>query len=171
MILTGPAIAQAVAAGEIVFEPFDPAQLNPNSYNFRLGPTLIRVEQPGGEHDPELIRLSDEGFVLQPRNLYLAATQEVIGSRRYVMTLLGRSSLGRLGLFLNTTADLGHAGSESRWTLELSVVQCLRVYPGLVVGQVAFWCQQGLTGEGYVGRYHKDRTPALSRDRHLDGTI
>ncbi|OJH35768.1 dCTP deaminase domain-containing protein [Cystobacter ferrugineus] len=49
-----------------------------------------------------------EGFLLQPGRVYLGSTQEVIGTDTYVPSLIGRSSLGRLGLFLQITADLGH---------------------------------------------------------------
>lgn len=168
MILTGPGIARAVEGGDIVLDPFDRAQVNPNSYNFRLGPSLSAITRSDREATEVVIPLTDEGFLLQPGTLYLGVTEEIIGSSRYAMTLLGRSSLGRLGLFLNKTADLGHAGSESRWTLELSVVQPLRIYPGLVVGQVAFWCQRGLA-RTYAGRYHRDHRPTQSRDRYLQG--
>jgi dCTP deaminase len=112
------------------------------------------------------IHLGAEGFVLAPGNLYLGSTYEMIGSSKFVMTLLGRSSIGRLGLFLNITADLGHAGSFSCWTLEMTVVQPLRVYPYMRVGQVAFWAQSG-SGDSYRGRYYGDRAPSPNRDREL----
>src|SRR5262249_42758117 len=94
----------------------------------------------------------------QPGMLYLGATHERIGSRQYVMTLLGRSSIGRLGIFLNITADLGHLGSESCWTLEIRVVQAVRVYPRMKIGQVAFWLVEG-EGRHYRGRYYDDDLP------------
>ena len=54
-------------------------------------------------------------------------------------SLIGRSSVGRLGLFLQITADLGHLGKAHCWTLELKVVQSLIVYPHMKIGQVSFW--------------------------------
>src|SRR5688572_22211220 len=139
MILTGTAIEQSRGAGEIVIEPFDPSLLNPNSYNFRLAETLLKANGEAAGHSFDKIELCDQGFTLQPKTLYLGATMEVIGSTHFAMTLLGRSSLGRLGLFLNITADLGHVGAVSQWTLELVVVQPLRIYPKMSIGQVAFW--------------------------------
>ena len=167
MILTKTAIREAHEKGEILIEPFKSSHLNPNSYNYRLHNILYRVEHIS-DRAPEFeqIVLTEKGFVLQPRALYLAATYEIIGSTKYVMTLLGRSSIGRLGLFLNITADLGHVGSISRWTLELTVVQPLRVYPYMRVGQVAFWNQHGKE-ISYKGRYHKDLKPVWNKDPSL----
>lgn len=164
MILTGRAIEEARRSGTITIDPFDSANVNPNSYNFHLGPWI--VVEAADEHQPTRTGLPVSGFVLLPNHLYLAATSEVIGSTSFVTTLLGRSSLGRLGLFLNTTADLGHAGAISQWTLELSVVQPLRVYPGMCVGQVAFWVQSG-PSRAYDGRYQSDLGPVPNRDDAL----
>lgn len=164
MILSGPAIKNAYEKGEIIINPFDELDLNPNSYNYRLYKTILRVSQDeAGNQQFERIDIPDTGYVLQPDTLYLGATLEVLGSTKFVMTLLGRSSLGRLGLFLNSTADLGHVGSISQWTLELSVVQPLKLYPGMRIGQLSFWKQVG-DGETYTGRYHKDIGPVPNRD-------
>jgi len=163
MILTGPAIEEARDQGKIVIEPFKSSHLNPNSYNFRLADTILRATQDGAGASFERIDLKEPGVVLQPRTLYLGATLEIIGSTDFAMTLLGRSSLGRLGLFLNITADLGHVGAVSQWTLELTVVQPLRIYRRMRIGQVAFWKQSG-TAKGYDGRYHLDVGPIPSRD-------
>lgn len=167
MILTGAEIESGAARGDITLREWRDSSVNPNSYNFRLAADLLHVGDPTGLFDePVQIELDDAGVVLRPGNLYLGATAETIGSSRYAMTLLGRSSMGRLGLFLNATADLGHVGSCSRWTLELSVVQPLRVYPRLAVGQIAFWHQAGPV-IGYQGRYHGDDTPVACRDLAL----
>lgn len=174
MILTGPKIWQARNDGDLVIEPFDQADLNPNSYNFHLGDRLLELTRWEGDRaDAHATSVcpaaSNGGFLLNPGRLYLATTHEVIGSRRYVITLLGRSSIGRLGLFLNVTADLGHAGSVSQWTLELKVVQPLKIFPRMPIGQVAFWNQTGPPSP-YEGRYHQDLGPVPSRDPRLSGT-
>ena len=65
--------------------------------------------------------------------------------------LLGRSSIGRLGIFLNVTADLGHIGSCSHWTLEITVVQPVRIYPGTKIGQVSFWVTDHYSPHRYGG--------------------
>ena len=171
MILTAAAIRQAWQVRDITIDPFQESLLNPNSYNYRLSKTLVRVTgNEGDKESVDCIEMSDNGFVLQPKTLYLGATHEVIGSRKYVMTLSGRSSVGRLGLFLDITADLGHAGSVSQWTLELKVVQPLRIYPHMRIGQVAFWCQRG-SPLSYEGRYHRDLGPVANRDPRLEGCL
>jgi dCTP deaminase len=167
MILTGPQIQSAYIAGDLIIDPFDQYNLNPNSYNYHLGSKVIQVRPESHGETSSSEELPCEGsFLLLPGNLYLAATHEFIGSDRYVITLLGRSSLGRLGLFLNVTADLGHSGSLSQWTLELKVVQPLRIYPGMPIGQIAFWVQSGLKGR-YEGRYHRDEGPVTNRDQNF----
>lgn len=165
MILTGPAIWSAAKRGDVSLEPFDRADLNPNSYNYHLGDSLL-VLGIGGK-PLRKVTLSASGYVLKPGKVYLGATLERIGSDRYVTLLLGRSSVGRLGIFLNVTADLGHLGSCSHWTLELTVVQPVRVYPRLKIGQVAFWLTDETSSHRYRGRYHRDSHPVGNRDRTI----
>lgn len=161
MILTGRQIKAAVDASEIVIRPFDPRHINPNSYNYTLGRHLKSAE---GVLDArrEVIwhsaTIGDEGYVLVPGRLYLASTAEVIGSDTYVTSLIGRSSLGRLGLFVQVTADLGHQGAIHCWTLELAVVQPLRVVPGMPLGQVSFWRTAGSV-TSYSGIYGQSSAP------------
>ena len=166
MILTGPAIKTAVQNGRIVLEPFDSTNLNPNSYNYHLGDTLLAV----GSNAKRVrkIKLRSEGYVLNPGHIYLGTTNERIGSDHFVTLLLGRSSIGRLGIFLNVTADLGHIGSRSHWTLELTVVQRVRIYPRMKIGQVSFWMTDHRTTHRYKGRYHHDSKPVANRDRNLN---
>ncbi|MBV9992058.1 MAG: deoxycytidine deaminase [Alphaproteobacteria bacterium] len=166
MILTGPEIVQAQRAGDISIEPFANSEANPNSYNFRLAQDLICLSPvpPGAVSRRDAI-IPPSGYLLMPGNLYLRATRERIASRRYAITLLGRSSIGRLGIFLNATADLGHVGSSSHWTLEISVVQPVRVFANMRIGQVAFWCSEA--GSVYVGRYLHDTKPEISKDGAL----
>lgn len=148
MILTGTEIKKRVQQGEIILEPFSDDSLNPNSYNYRLSDTLLEIidgvidiKQPYATRE---IKILEEGYVLEPGKIYLGVTYEKIGSHKFVPSLIGRSSLGRLGLFLQITADLGHLGTSHHWTLELKAVQSLRVYPFMKIGQVSFWEPEGL---------------------------
>jgi dCTP deaminase len=162
MILTGPAIQSAVKKGDVFLEPFDKANLNPNSYNYHLGTSLLKLSR-GGKVTRD-IKLQNEGYVLEPGTVYLGSTLERIGSKKFVTLLLGRSSVGRLGIFLNVTADLGHLGTRSNWTLELTVVQPVRIHPGMKIGQVSFWLTDETSPHLYVGRYHGDSRPVSNRD-------
>jgi len=144
MILTGSAIQKAVQCGDIVISKFDDSQVNPNSYNYHLGPVLKVFDHFDGEKAvfrPEVI--PDTGYLLKPGQMYLGNTKEVIGSRKYAMSLIGRSSVGRLGLFLQVSANLGHTTSEHQWTLELVAAKPILLYAGMRIGQVSFWTNLG----------------------------
>ncbi|UIX34281.1 dCTP deaminase [Streptomyces sp. GQFP] len=163
MILTGPAIRESVEAGRITIAPFDADLLNPNSYNYRLGRTLKQIisdpTDPTRPAETAVIELPEEGYVLRPGVVYLGATVETLGSAEFVTSLIGRSSLGRLGMFLQISADLGQLGPAHRWTLEIKVVQPLRVYPEMRIGQVSFWAPVG--GRLlYTGHYAHISEPA-----------
>ena len=167
MILTGKKIIEEVKKGNINIKPFDVNMVNPNSYNYKLGDTLYQVvdkvvDAKVSVHYKE-IHLTDEGFVLLPNTLYLASTYECIGSQKYAITLIGRSSVGRLGLFLQVSAPLGHIGTNHSWTLELKVVQPLRVYPKMKIGQVSFWCVQGNKDLEYYSDYWNYSKPEISK--------
>lgn len=157
MILTGNQIIEDSANGKIKISPFDQAMVNPNSYNYRLGEVLYKVcddvIDPKQKSRVEKIVIPESGYCLQPGVLYLGSTYEKIGSDEYAMQLIGRSSIGRLGLFLQVSAPLGHVGTYHNWTLELKVVQPLIVYPRMKIGQVSFWKVKGENDTPYLGKY------------------
>lgn len=167
MILTASEIQKQVSNGSITLVPFQQEALNPNSYNYRLGEYLSEIDE--GLIDPRKspklkeIKIPQQGYILQPNKLYLGHTLEIIGSMKYVTSLIGRSSLGRLGLFLQITADLGQLGSAHSWTLELKVVQPLRVYPGMKIGQVSFWKPVGEIDKKYLEGYTSFSIPRHSK--------
>lgn len=166
MILTGSKIISEVNAGNIQITPFLEEMVNPNSYNYRLAEVLYMVTET--ELDTKCpteykkIIIPEDGYCLQPGTLYLGSTFEKIGSNIYSMQLIGRSSVGRLGLFLQITAPLGHVGTCHNWTLELKVVQPLIVYPRMKIGQVSFWCVSGENTTEYEGKYWKYSEPHIS---------
>lgn len=144
MILTGSEIEGAIKQGDIEISPFVSTHINPNSYNYRLGHKIKKwVGQDKKQNRFETISLTEEGYVLDPHTMYLGHTYETIGSKKYAMSLIGRSSLGRLGMFLQISANLGHTTSCHKWTLEIVAVKPIRIYPGMKIGQVSFWENQG----------------------------
>ncbi|GAA1357674.1 dCTP deaminase [Streptomyces beijiangensis] len=173
MILTGPEINAAVADGRLRITPFAPDQTNPNSYNVRLGSTLLtytaKVIDAHLPNPTRTIRIPKDGYVLEPGELYLGHTVEEVGSDLFVPLLFGRSSVGRLGLFVEITAPIGDIGFHGQWTLMLSPVRRLRVYAGMKIGQVMFFVSTGDIDlyrgkyQGAVGpqpsRYWRDTTP------------
>lgn len=166
MILSGLKIKEEVKNNKVFIEPFDDRLLNPNSYNYRLGDTLLEIDDeiidPKKETKHKVIKLTKEGYVLKPHKLYLGSTLERIGSDTYVTQLIGRSSVGRLGLFLQVTAPLGHVGCNHNWTLELKAVQPLRVYPGMKIGQVTFWVIDGKIEKTYKNGKYNYKKPHVS---------
>ena len=166
MILSGKEIIKEVESGRINIEPFDISNINPNSYNYRLGPTLIHVKDldvnNGNAPTSEIITIPPEGYVITPGELYLGNTAEKIGSKFYTTSLIGRSSMGRLGLFLQISANLGHQTVFHNWTLEIRSCIPLRVFPNQVIGQVSFWEPFG-DGKEYKGYYAAHDDPTLSK--------
>lgn len=161
MILTGTEISKQRNQANITIEPFEPSQVNPNSYNYRLGSTLgvpIRVDPSCADHEFAYLEIPEKGFVLEPQTVYLGHTYEKLGSSAYAMSLIGRSSLGRLGLFLQVSANLGHTGACHNWTLELVAVKPLRIYPQMKIGQISFWQNSGSI-EPYLAGYSKFNAP------------
>ena len=166
MILTGNEI-RAKMGGDIVIDPFDENQLNPNSYNLRLHNELLVYEEIVLDMKrPNRFRrytIPDEGFVLQPNQLYLGRTIERTETFNHVPMLEGRSSIGRLGLFVHVTAGFGDVGFCGYWTLEMFAVQPVRIYPGVAVCQIFYHSITGDVTEYVSEKYqhNKDIQPSL----------
>ena len=145
MILTRSEIDRRVRDGRITISPYDVAQLNPTSYSYRLGLEISEPDATGAvpQGHEGVVAIPETGMVLTPGRLYLSHTLEVIGSRECVVTLMGRPAIGRLGLFVQLSADLGNLGDAHRWTLEFTCVQPVKVYPRMLIGELTFWETQG----------------------------
>ncbi|MDP9988316.1 dCTP deaminase [Arthrobacter sp. KFRI-F3372] len=154
-----------MSQGAITIEPFTPDQVNPNSYDFRLASTLLTYDDDtldtAAPNSTSAIRIPKDGLVLRPDRIYLGATEEKMGSNEFVPIIRGKSSIARLGLFINITADLIDLGSFNNWTLQLHAVQPLRIYPGMLIGQVTFWVPQGARSL-YSGKYQGATGPRAS---------
>lgn len=171
MILTGKKITSETQLGNIVIEPFDESQVNPNSYNYRLNDKILC---PVILND-KLVRfeefdISDQGFWLEPHVTYLSSTYETLGSCKYAMSLIGRSSVGRLGLFLQVSANLGHTGSCHRWTLELVCAKRFKIHKYMKIGQICFWHNLG-TPDLYKEGYSSYNLPQISNHMLEKDTI
>ncbi|WP_406084515.1 dCTP deaminase [Streptomyces virginiae] len=174
MILTGPEIASASKDGRLRISPFMPTQVNPNSYNVSLGGTLLTyTNEVLDAHRPNPTRrteIGDDGHVLQPGELYLGHTLEEVGSDLFVPLLFGRSSVGRLGLFVEITAPIGDIGFHGQWTLMLTPTRPVRVYAGMKIGQIMFFVSEGAI-DLYEGKYQAASGPQPSSYwRDLDAT-
>ncbi|MFD9659006.1 dCTP deaminase [Streptomyces mirabilis] len=166
MILTGPEIAREHERGRLVLDPFDPAQVQPNSYNIALGPTLAyytgEVLDTRRENPSTVVPIPPEGFVLEPDRIYLGSSVEVLGSDHLVPVIRSRSGAARLGVFVHVTADLIDIGSIGQSTFQLHAVQPVRVHAGDRLAQVTFWRPQGEITL-YDGKYQGSRGPQPSQ--------
>jgi len=84
------------------------------------------------------ITIPPEGLVLNANQLYLGRTCERTETHNLVPMIEGRSSIGRLGLFVHVTAGFGDVGFCGYWTLEMFAVQPIRIYPGVAICQIFY---------------------------------
>ncbi|WP_417731311.1 dCTP deaminase [Rosistilla oblonga] len=159
MILSGEEIRSRIGK-QIVIEPFDDDKLNPNSCNLSLHDELLVYEEVVLDiRQPNRYRrleIPTDGFVLQPGCLYLGRTCEWTETRGLVPMIEGRSSLGRLGLFVHVTTGFGDAGFCGYWTLEIYTVQPIRIYPGIDICQIMYHEICGDVEE-YCSKYQNSR--------------
>lgn len=192
-MLTGREIDAAVNRGEIEIDPYDPARINPNSYNVRLARELksYDIYRSDRSHQSFKIRpdgtyccddfykvpyidsksdnktldfiIPDEGAILMPNTLYLGHTIERTATKFYIPAISGRSSIGRLGMCIHITAGFGDIGFDGTWTLEITVVEPLKIYPNMEVAQVYFNTPCGDASLQYNGRYQHQKETTASR--------
>ena len=151
MILSDRTIREQLEAGRIIIEPFDPSCVQPSSIDLRLdrwfrvfrNHTMGLIDVKKNLEDlTELVEITgDEPFILHPGEFVLGSTAERIANPPDIVGRLeGKSSLGRLGLLIHSTAGFIDAGWDGQITLELSNVASLPItlYPGMKIGQISF---------------------------------
>jgi dCTP deaminase len=155
MILSGKEIKRRVGT-DISIEPFNEDQVGPNSYNLRLHRELLVYTEPvldmKKRNNVAPVIIPQEGLVLEPGKLYLGRTIEYTKTDALVPMLEGRSSIGRLGLFIHITAGFGDVGFSGYWTLEISCIHPIRIYPGIEICQIFYHMI-----EGNYDRYNSDK--------------
>ena len=180
MVLSDRDIRAEIEAGRIVIDPFIPAAVQPSSVDLHLDRRFrvfrnsrypfidVRADQPDMT---ELVEIAgDDPFILHPGEFVLGSTFERVGlPNDLVARLEGKSSLGRLGLLIHSTAGYVDPGWEGNLTLELSNVANLPItlYDGMKIGQISF---QRLSspaevayGEASIGsKYRGQRDPTAS---------
>jgi len=161
MILSGLEIAARVGK-DIGIDPYNPSQVNPNSYNLRLHDELLvytdLILDMKKENNVSKISIPATGLELEPGKLYLGRTVEHTRSEKLVPMLEGRSSIGRLGMFVHVTAGFGDIGFNGFWTLEIFVVQPLIIYPNVEVCQIYFHHIQGNYSTYKNGKYQNNNS-------------
>lgn len=181
MILSDIDIRKAVAAGHIGIDPFNESDVQPSSvdlhvdryfrtfHNHRYAFIDVHEEM---KDLTELVEVAaDEAFILHPGEFVLGSTSEYVRlPNDLVARLEGKSSLGRLGLLIHSTAGYVDPGFEGHLTLELSNVANLpiTIYPGMKIGQISFFqltseAENPYGSKGIGSKYQGQRGPTPSR--------
>lgn len=159
LILSGREIKNKIGK-EIVIEPFNEKQLNPNSYNLKLHNEFLVYDEAvldmKKQNKVKKMVIPEEGLVLEPGKLYLGRTVEYTATDNYVPMLEGRSSVGRLGLFIHVTAGFGDVGFKGYWTLEIFCVQPIKIYPGVEICQIYYHSVEGDYDQYRSGKYQNN---------------
>lgn len=183
MILSDRSIREALANGRIEIDPLDDSYIQPSSVDltvdryfrvFRNHTTGIIDVKENQEDLTELVEIPDDpdqAFMLHPGEFVLGSTAERIKlPNDLVGRLEGKSSLGRLGLLIHSTAGFIDAGWNGHITLELSNIATLPItlYPGMKIGQISFLAMTTEAdvpyGSSTVGsKYQGQRGPTPSR--------
>jgi dCTP deaminase len=166
MILSGDEIRKNIGA-DIKIDPYDPKNLNPNSYNLTLHQDLVTYEEVvldmRKSNRIRRMEIPQSGLVLEPNRLYLGRTIERTETHNHVPMIEGRSSIGRLGLFVHVTAGFGDVGFKGFWTLEMFAVQPVKIYPGVQICQIFYHQIDGAIQEYKSDKYqnNQDIQPSL----------
>ena len=152
MIFSDLTIREAIASERIVIEPFDDSMVQPSSIDLTVAAAfrvfenhkypVIDPKHPQEDLTTEVIATEEEPFILHPGEFVLGSTAEIIGLPNDIVARLeGKSSLGRIGLLIHSTAGFVDPGFRGHLTLELSNVANLpiAIYPGMKIGQISFY--------------------------------
>jgi dCTP deaminase len=176
MVLSDRTIREQIQAGRLVIEPFDAALLQPSSVDVRVANEFrvfhntrhpyIDPRNPMADLTELVVVPEGERFILHPGEFVLGSTVEVVGvPDDLVARLEGKSSLGRLGLLIHSTAGYIDPGWHGTITLELSNVARLpiAIYPGMPIGQISFLQLTTPVDAPYRGKYVGQQGPVASR--------
>ncbi|NND97243.1 MAG: dCTP deaminase [Pirellulaceae bacterium] len=160
MLLSGDEIQRRLES-DIKLDPFHADRLNPNSYNLSLHHELLVYEEvvldAASPNRYRRLEIPDDGLTLQPNHLYLGRTVESTETHNLVPMIQGRSSLGRLGLFINPGGSIGDVGYCGTWTLEMHCVQPVRIYAGMQICQIYYLQLVGQCSEYCSDKYQNSR--------------
>lgn len=153
MILSDRKILEQIRRGRIVIRPFRSDCLGSNSYDVHLGRYLATYRDGALDalrpNEIDEFRIPPSGFLMVPGQLYLGVTEEYTETHDFVPFLEGKSSVGRLGIDIHSTAGKGDVGFCNYWTLEMSVKLPVRVYAGMPIGQLIYFEVSGEVAHPY----------------------
>ncbi|HEY5367521.1 MAG TPA: dCTP deaminase [Hanamia sp.] len=147
MILSDTRILEEIEKKTIIIKPYHREKLGSNSYDVHLGKNLAiykdSILDAKKHNEIKHFEIPEEGFVLQPNQLYLGVTLEYTETHAHVPFLEGKSSTGRLGIDIHATAGKGDVGFCGHWTLEISCKIPVRIYAGMPIGQLIYFPVEG----------------------------
>ena len=175
MVLSDRTIREQLASGRLVIEPFDESLLQPSSVDVRVADqfrvfhnnrrAFIDVREPSDDLTELVAVAPGDRFILHPGEFVLGSTLERVAlPDDLVARLEGKSSLGRLGLLIHSTAGYVDPGFDGTITLELSNVAKLpiSIHPGMAIGQISFLQMTTPVDAPYRGKYQGQRGPTAS---------
>ncbi|MGD9695651.1 MAG: dCTP deaminase [Thermoleophilia bacterium] len=175
MVLSDRTIRAELASGRLVIDPFDESLLQPSSVDLRVADRFrvfhnsrrpfIDVQRPTDDLTEEVAIAAGEAFILHPGEFVLASTRERVAlPDDLVGRLEGKSSLGRLGLLIHSTAGFIDPGFDGTITLELSNVARLpiSIVPDMPIGQISFLQMTTPVERPYRGKYQGQSGPTAS---------
>lgn len=186
-MLTGSEILKRIQKGDIYISDFDKSRINPNSYNLTLSNKLKvyddvtniyqSIDHPcvttdqlhhkyldmKKDNPTTNIIIPEDGIILEPGVLYLGSTNEKTACDTLIPCIDGRSSIGRLGINVHATAGFGDVGFHGTWTLEITVVHPIKIYPNCEICQIYFYEPVGDCSITYHGKYQYQDSPVESQ--------
>ena len=157
MILSGKEIKKRLGK-EIIIEPFNEKNIGVNSYDLTLSDDVMvydlkkRYLDMKQDNSTTRLKMHESGFTIKPGILYLCRTNEYTKTFNCVPMIEGRSSIGRLGIFTHITAGFGDVGFCGYWTLEMTCIHPVRIYPNVKIAQIYY-----LTIEGEYDLYSSEK--------------
>ena len=186
MYLSDKDIRHALRNGEITISDFDRSRLQPASYDILLGYEFLLFDEkridcidPKRRVENKMTKVTlsseDTPLTLLPKQLVLGVSYDRIGvNEKHCLSLMGKSSLGRLGLIIHTTAGFVDPGNDLNITLELFNTNDvpMKLYPKMKIGQVAFFelksaCERAYGHKDLGSKYYKSTTVEASK-MHLN---
>ncbi len=141
-MLSDKEILKKIKEEKIIIKPFEENKLGSNSYDVHLSKHLAvyqdKILDAKKHNKIRHFEIPKDGFLLKPGELYLGSTAEYTETKDTVPILDGKSSTGRLGMDIHATAGIGDVGFCGHWTLEISVIKPVYVYPNMPIGQLIY---------------------------------
>jgi deoxycytidine triphosphate deaminase len=173
MILSDQRILEEIEKETIKIQPYKREYLGSNSYDVHLGKHLATYKDKtldAKKHNEiDHFEIPEEGYILQPGELYLGVTEEYTETHVHVPFLEGKSSTGRLGIDIHATAGKGDVGFCGNWTLEISCKIPVRIYKGMPIGQLIYFPVEGNVEVKYNSK--KDAKYSGQPDRPVESMM